>query len=381
MQYIRKRYSYEEKLKILEKTNGVCAHCGRKLENSSEMTVEHIMPLSKGGKDEEFNLIALCNDCNSKKSNDVYYVNEYYSYISSKYIREYVEYNLKAVNSYDGDKGLGCVVKPVRAAYSFPLQVRSLICAYESLVKHGATPRSKQAIFDKIHKAQVTLKWCRAYTGDAREILNLLNRVNRKVNKRTGKGLDILSEYYNNEYAILDKIKNNMVLTLRNAALEIVGAVIFGQVEDVSYIPQQLKDVEEQTSLRAKYTVEMIALSDQFSRFLRDVRSDLFMSMIKQFYVPIEIVQYPDYSVKNSIQIPVQVHNVDAIMGFFTVHGIENRSKSMIDSISEIADREFTEEEREKLMDIWLNGSHELGPERLLIGVCELGADISDLYV
>jgi hypothetical protein len=42
----------------------VCAYCNKK---SEKLTEEHILPLSKGGPDEEHNLIWVCRSCNSKK--------------------------------------------------------------------------------------------------------------------------------------------------------------------------------------------------------------------------------------------------------------------------------------------------------------------------
>lgn len=51
------------KLRIYEKQGGRCAYCGQKRKLKT-MTVDHIIPLSKGGTDEESNLRCACKMCN-----------------------------------------------------------------------------------------------------------------------------------------------------------------------------------------------------------------------------------------------------------------------------------------------------------------------------
>lgn len=83
----RKVFSTEEKLKALEKSNGRCAHCGTKLLiGSRDLTMEHIIPLSKGGANSADNIIALCKVCNKKKSDLIYNPEEYYPFLKS-YLR------------------------------------------------------------------------------------------------------------------------------------------------------------------------------------------------------------------------------------------------------------------------------------------------------
>lgn len=78
-------FSVEKKQKILHKSKGVCAHCGKELciEN---MTVEHVIPLSKGGDNELSNLVALCKECNESKSNYIIAPQEYYKYLDDIYL-------------------------------------------------------------------------------------------------------------------------------------------------------------------------------------------------------------------------------------------------------------------------------------------------------
>ncbi len=55
------------RFKLLEKYDFTCQYCGRK---APEVTLEidHIYPKSKGGTDDESNLIVACKDCNLGKT-------------------------------------------------------------------------------------------------------------------------------------------------------------------------------------------------------------------------------------------------------------------------------------------------------------------------
>jgi len=52
---------------VLERDGYKCAYCKKKGKNIVT-TVDHILPVSKGGKDEFMNTVACCRGCNSKKS-------------------------------------------------------------------------------------------------------------------------------------------------------------------------------------------------------------------------------------------------------------------------------------------------------------------------
>ena len=50
--------------KILQ--NGKCRYCG-KVFSPSEITMDHIVPLSRGGKSTKGNIVPCCKECNNKK--------------------------------------------------------------------------------------------------------------------------------------------------------------------------------------------------------------------------------------------------------------------------------------------------------------------------
>ena len=45
---------------------GLCHYCGRKI-RSDELTMDHVIPLSRGGMSERYNIVPACKDCNNKK--------------------------------------------------------------------------------------------------------------------------------------------------------------------------------------------------------------------------------------------------------------------------------------------------------------------------
>jgi len=51
------------------KTYGACVRCGTTGSKDNPLTADHIVPKSKGGTDDEWNLECLCRKCNSAKHN------------------------------------------------------------------------------------------------------------------------------------------------------------------------------------------------------------------------------------------------------------------------------------------------------------------------
>ncbi|HDM09292.1 MAG: HNH endonuclease [Deltaproteobacteria bacterium] len=64
----------KEKARRLRKTQwwlsriekGICHYCGRKV-GRQNLTMDHIVPLSRGGKSKKGNVVPACKECNNKK--------------------------------------------------------------------------------------------------------------------------------------------------------------------------------------------------------------------------------------------------------------------------------------------------------------------------
>lgn len=85
----RRRFTPAEKSAIMYKSGNKCSHCGCKL-NGDHLTIEHVIPLDKGGTNDFGNLVALCKTCNTMKDNFVCHPAEFYKYVDGLYMDELI---------------------------------------------------------------------------------------------------------------------------------------------------------------------------------------------------------------------------------------------------------------------------------------------------
>ena len=91
--YDREYFDTDEKYNIIKKAidNEKCCHCGKLIFVGHGMTVDHFIPLNKGGSNRYINLIPLCKECNDNKDDKLYTI-DYLKYIKPKYKKELQEY-------------------------------------------------------------------------------------------------------------------------------------------------------------------------------------------------------------------------------------------------------------------------------------------------
>lgn len=80
-------------IKVKENNKHVCYYCGKNITDPEDLTVDHKIPVARGGQTVEFNLVISCKNCNLTKSN----LNE------SEYksiLNEAIE-QMKSTNLYD----------------------------------------------------------------------------------------------------------------------------------------------------------------------------------------------------------------------------------------------------------------------------------------
>ena len=65
----RKLMTKELRKKIMIRDNYTCQNCGKYMPDEVGLHVDHIIPVSKGGKTVPSNLQVLCSKCNGNKSN------------------------------------------------------------------------------------------------------------------------------------------------------------------------------------------------------------------------------------------------------------------------------------------------------------------------
>lgn len=62
----RRRLKKSEREAVYSKTGGRCAYCGTEIA-LSDMQVDHLIPISRGGADEPSNMLPACRSCNHYK--------------------------------------------------------------------------------------------------------------------------------------------------------------------------------------------------------------------------------------------------------------------------------------------------------------------------
>lgn len=93
-------FSKDVKEDILRKSDGVCAHCGCPVAIGDNFTVEHVVPISKGGTNDLVNIVALCQTCNTTKGDCIWHPYEYLTYLHDENKKELGEY----IDKYFHDK-------------------------------------------------------------------------------------------------------------------------------------------------------------------------------------------------------------------------------------------------------------------------------------
>ncbi len=68
---MRRLFTHTQKLLILRRANYRCESCSIPL-NEENFEADHKIAYSKGGKTEAWNALALCKECNRRKSNKPY---------------------------------------------------------------------------------------------------------------------------------------------------------------------------------------------------------------------------------------------------------------------------------------------------------------------
>ncbi|WP_457553081.1 HNH endonuclease [Desulfobacula sp.] len=49
-----------------KRSSGICHYC-QQLFLPKDLTMDHVIPLARGGRSEKFNLVPCCKECNTKK--------------------------------------------------------------------------------------------------------------------------------------------------------------------------------------------------------------------------------------------------------------------------------------------------------------------------
>lgn len=59
----------EKRLALYLRDGLACVYCGGSLEAGAQLTLDHLRPVSKGGRHDATNLVTACQHCNSSRKN------------------------------------------------------------------------------------------------------------------------------------------------------------------------------------------------------------------------------------------------------------------------------------------------------------------------
>ncbi len=264
------QFSREQKKIILAKTNNKCAHCGRKLDAYS-MTVDHVFPVSKGGLHDEYNLLALCTDCNEAKSNSVYDVKEFHKYIVDAEKEKFSYYNNFASFDYTHNTILGY---DETLFHKMPPKHQMII---DEMQNRGASKKKVKEMFNKL---MVSLVLRKAYPANADDIFDFMCRSKQEHN--------VEHYLYPSVYHVLDDIEEGAVYILENNH-KICGVFIFKNAEpfkeDINF--NQLNAIAESFNLSIRY-VMTYAATDVFAfSMFNNIMSYFEISQIEKGMFPL----------------------------------------------------------------------------------------------
>ena len=97
----RDNFTYDERSDICKKSDNKCCHCGKTVFLGYGATIDHYIPLSRGGINSYINLVMLCKDCNIKKANKIIDPEEYLPYLKKEHLDKLIGYYQSYIKSFE----------------------------------------------------------------------------------------------------------------------------------------------------------------------------------------------------------------------------------------------------------------------------------------
>ena len=102
-------FDQDDRIKIHSKTGGKCAHCGTEvyigapgiIKEENLFTIDHFIPLNKGGSNRMVNLIPLCLPCNEEKGQLIVRPQDYIKHMENDYKNEIIGLYESYIASFD----------------------------------------------------------------------------------------------------------------------------------------------------------------------------------------------------------------------------------------------------------------------------------------
>ena len=338
----RRKFSVEEKKKILLKTDCKCGHCGKK-QSEYDTTIDHIIPLDKGGLNDEYNLIALCEKCNNEKANFLYRVQDYYPHVLPEYVAAYYSYHSFALFE-----------RFRKSLFAYDAKMYSVHTdqAHEILYRMQKRHAKEKDIIRMYKQLGIKVSLQKAYPGDADDIMHLINQTIEKSS------ICINSSYYANEFAVLEDIKNNEVYVLRKQKT-VCGAFLFKRIDDDTLPFIQIRNIIEESSLHAKYIMTGAFVTQFAESIFNEVMTDIVHNMITNKGIPIffNMLRYMFKDSDQCISIPYELDGQTGTIDFMPMGYIRKMVRESCESAMRIYEEDLDETELDILTDAVINYS------------------------
>ncbi len=311
-------FNRDEHLAILSKTDGVCAHCGKRLDEH-DMTIDHVFPVSKGGLHDEYNLLPLCERCNNEKSNFVYPLDDWYKHIKpSEYERFDMYYNYA---NYEYCK-TSIIGYDSLCFYFVPDKFMPMLAN----AKRRHMSKSK---FNKLMDGcMVPVLLTKAYPGAYERIYDFLHK--QRVEWQP------VMPLYDNPYSILEDIETGCVYTLESGG-NICGVFGFRSVDHLSdnlTIPQ-LMNVVDNLNFRLKYIMVCAVVSYFAKDVYNTVMHYLEDAQVYNGWMPLYfgILNKTHVDKDKFIMMPYEIDGVHSTLDFMPLSYIKTSRREQIEGI------------------------------------------------
>ena len=232
----REEFTYDEKQKILLKSDERCCKCGKKIFINYGATVDHFVPISKGGTNDEDNLIMLCYDCNQEKGNHIVApTDKWVKYLKKEEYNKLVKYFDTYLDSFNFLSRQNILMFDELAVSYFDENASNIDfnrLINQQLKKSNKKNKSKTgknlSAEDIINRNMRTLYIKRLTIKDQEKVIDYLRSVFRKYNIKnyTDEMLSYTSEFFFRFGAVYAMEKNKEIMFL---------AVIFVEQQTLEY--------------------------------------------------------------------------------------------------------------------------------------------------
>lgn len=313
----RRTFTHREREIILKKTECKCAHCGAKL-TAASMTIDHVLPVYRGGLNDEYNLLPLCENCNEKKSSFVYKIDDYYKHIIPEEEAKYKHYQRFATCSY----GRRHII-----TYDEEVLISHNPMAKQAVIRAAKAGRRKQAweLFNRLGTKMVLKP---AYPADAPRLFDA-------IQKDIADPLCLVDKtIYQNVDDVERAINGGNVYLLENSLYELGGFFMFEPAANIIHgpLPVQLENLCAETNLKVKYVMTFAEATKNRDHFFNMAMNKLLEEQLMKGWLPlyVNILSLMYSSANNIYRFPLD-YDFNACLECMQIKELKSITQRMID--------------------------------------------------